>query len=57
MGFRGIVDDGGNTRGKVMVPTGFASSAHEMTLLNVPESAVADLTSCAAMPTARGVYS
>ena len=24
-----------------MVPTGFASSAHEMTLLNVPESAAA----------------
>jgi pimeloyl-ACP methyl ester carboxylesterase len=39
--YRGNADDAGSPRGKVTVPTGFTSSPHEMTLLNVPESAVA----------------
>jgi pimeloyl-ACP methyl ester carboxylesterase len=38
---RGAADDAGIRSGKVTVPTGFASSVHEMTILNAPESAVA----------------
>jgi epoxide hydrolase len=39
--YRGTAEDGGSRSGKVTVPTGFASSPHEMTLFNPPESAVA----------------
>jgi epoxide hydrolase len=39
--YRGLNDDAVSDGGKVAVPTGFASSPHEMTLLNPPESVVA----------------
>jgi len=39
--YRGAADDAGIRSGKVTVPTGFASSVHEMTSLNAPESTVA----------------
>jgi len=38
--YRGLNEDAVVTSGKVTVPTGFASSLHEMTLLNPPKSAV-----------------
>jgi pimeloyl-ACP methyl ester carboxylesterase len=39
--YRGNADDGGVRSGKITVPTAFASSPHEMTILNPPESVVA----------------
>jgi pimeloyl-ACP methyl ester carboxylesterase len=39
--YRGNAEDGGIRSGKITVPTGFASSPHEMTILDPPESAVA----------------
>jgi pimeloyl-ACP methyl ester carboxylesterase len=39
--YRGNADDRGIVSGKITVPTGFASSPHEMPMLNPPESAVA----------------
>jgi pimeloyl-ACP methyl ester carboxylesterase len=39
--YRGLNDDPLSTGGKVMAPTAFASSPHEMTLLNPSESVVA----------------
>jgi epoxide hydrolase len=38
--YRGLSEDAGVASGKITVPTGFASSPHEMTLLNPPKSAV-----------------
>ena len=39
--YRGLNDDAVSGDGKIAVPTGFASSPHEMTMLNPPESVVA----------------
>jgi pimeloyl-ACP methyl ester carboxylesterase len=39
--YRGLNDDAVSDGGKIEVPTGFASSPHEMTMLNPPESVVA----------------
>jgi pimeloyl-ACP methyl ester carboxylesterase len=39
--YRGLDDDAVSGDGKIAVPTGFASSPHEMTMLNPPESVVA----------------
>ena len=38
--YRGLNEDAGALDGRVTVPTGFASSPHEMTLLNPPRSAL-----------------
>jgi pimeloyl-ACP methyl ester carboxylesterase len=38
--YRGLNEDFGAPDGRVTVPTGFASSPHEMTLLNPPRSAL-----------------
>jgi epoxide hydrolase len=38
--YRGLSEDAGVVSGKVTVPTGFASSPREMTILNPPKSAV-----------------
>jgi pimeloyl-ACP methyl ester carboxylesterase len=38
--YRGLSEDAGARNGRVTVPTGFASSPHEMTLLNPPKSLV-----------------
>jgi pimeloyl-ACP methyl ester carboxylesterase len=38
--YRGLSEDAGALDGRVTVPTGFASSPHEMTLLNPPRSAL-----------------
>jgi microsomal epoxide hydrolase len=39
--YRGLIDEPLTGDGKIMVPTGFASSLHEMTILNPPENVVA----------------
>jgi len=39
--YRGVDDETLTTVPKVMVPTGFASSPHDMTVLNPPQSVVA----------------
>jgi microsomal epoxide hydrolase len=39
--YRGLNDDAVSDGGKIAVPTGFASSPHEMTMLNPPQSVVA----------------
>jgi hypothetical protein len=39
--YRGLNDDAVSGDGKIAVPTGFASSPHEMAMLNPPESVVA----------------
>ena len=39
--YRGLNDDAVSDGGKIEVPTGFASSPHEMTMLNPPQSVVA----------------
>jgi epoxide hydrolase len=39
--YRGLNDDAVSSGGKIAVPTGFASSPHEMTILNPPECVVA----------------
>ena len=39
--YRGLNDDAVSGGGKIEVPTGFASSPHEMTMLDPPESVVA----------------
>jgi len=39
--YRGLNDDAVSGDGKIAVPTGFASSPHEMPMLNPPESVVA----------------
>jgi len=38
--YRGFSEDAGTAEGRVAVPTGFASSPHEITLLNPPRSAL-----------------
>jgi pimeloyl-ACP methyl ester carboxylesterase len=38
--YRGNIEDAGARDGKVTVPTGFVSSAHEMMILNPPRSAI-----------------
>jgi pimeloyl-ACP methyl ester carboxylesterase len=38
--YRGLIEDAGALHGRVTVPTGFASSPHELTLLNPPRGAL-----------------